>query len=78
MHGLREPPTGPGGLRAGPDPSDINGIACDEEDFFNRQNNSSQSLLEAGGPGDGPVPPIPNGGCPKEFPLQKGEACYPT
>jgi hypothetical protein len=58
--------------------SDINGTACDEEDFFSRQNNSSQSLLEAGGPGDGPVPTIPNGGCPKEFPLQKGEACYPT
>ncbi len=56
--------------------SDINGTACDEEDFFSRQNNSRQSLLEAGGPGDGPVPPIPNGGCPKEFPLQKGEACH--
>jgi hypothetical protein len=58
--------------------SDINGTACDEEDFFSRQNNSRQSLLEAGGPGAGPVPPIPNGGCPKEFPLQKGEACHST
>jgi hypothetical protein len=58
--------------------SDINGTACDEEDFFSRPNNSKQSLLEAGGPGDGPVPPIPNGGCPKEFPLQKGEACHST
>jgi hypothetical protein len=58
--------------------SDINGTACDEEDFFSRQNNSKQSLLEAGGPGDGPVPPRPNGGCPKEFPLQQGKACYST
>jgi hypothetical protein len=59
--------------------SDINGTACDEEDFFfSRQNNSRQSLLEAGGPEEGPVPPIPNGGCPKEFPLQKDEACHPT
>ncbi|MDQ3637603.1 MAG: hypothetical protein M3426_06355 [Actinomycetota bacterium] len=56
--------------------SNINGTACDEEDFFGRQNNSSQSLLEAGGPGEGPVPPMPSGGCPKEFPLQKGKACY--
>ena len=58
--------------------SDINGNACDEEDFFSRQNNSRQRLLEAGGPEAGPVPPIPNGGCPKEFPLQKDEACYST
>jgi hypothetical protein len=58
--------------------SDINGMACDEENFFSTQNNTRQSLLEAGGPGAGPVPPIPNGGCPKEFPLQKGEACHPT
>jgi hypothetical protein len=56
--------------------SDINGTACDEEDYFSRQNNSRQSLLEAGGPGNGPVPPMPNGGCPKEFPLQKGKACH--
>ena len=53
-------------------------MACDEENFFSRQNNARQSLLEAGGPGAGPVPPIPNSGCPKEFPLQKGEACHPT
>jgi hypothetical protein len=58
--------------------SDINGMACDEENFFSRQNNARQRLLEAGGPGDGPAPPIPNGGCPKEFPLQKGEGCHPT
>jgi hypothetical protein len=58
--------------------SDINGTACDKEDFFSVQNNSRESLLEAGGPGDGPVPPIPNGGCPKEFPLQQGKACHST
>ena len=56
--------------------SNINGTACDEEDFFGRQNNSRQSLLEAGGPGDGPVPLMPSRDCPMEFPLQKGEACY--
>ena len=56
--------------------SDINGVACDEGAFFGGQNNSAQSLLEAGGPGDGPVPLMPGAGCPKEFPLQKGNACY--
>ena len=56
--------------------SDINGTACDEEDFFIRLNNSRQSLLEAGGPGDAPAPLMPGGGCPKEFPLQNGETCH--
>ncbi len=60
--------------------SDINGTACDEEDFFVTltQRGSRESLLEAGGPGDGPVPLMPGGGCPEEFPLQENEACYPS
>jgi hypothetical protein len=56
--------------------SDINGTACDEEDFFGIRKNSNQTLLEAGGPGDTHVPLMPGGGCPKEFPLNKGEACH--
>jgi hypothetical protein len=56
--------------------SDINGVACDEEDFFAARN-TSENLLEAGGPEDGPVPLMPGGGCPQEFPLQRGESCYP-
>ena len=56
--------------------SDINGVACDEEDFFARRN-TRENLLEAGGPEDGPVPLMPGGGCPEEFPLQRGESCYP-
>jgi hypothetical protein len=56
--------------------SDINGVACDEEDFFGARN-TRQNLLEAGGPEDGPVPLMPGGGCPEEFPLQRGESCYP-
>jgi hypothetical protein len=56
--------------------SDINGVACDEGDFFSRQNDSSQRLLEAGGPEDAPVPLMPSGACPKEFPVQKGETCH--
>lgn len=33
-------------------------------------------LMEAGGPEDGPVPAMPDGGCPGEFPTSRGGACY--
>jgi hypothetical protein len=35
------------------------------------------SLLEAGGPTSGPVPLMPDGGCPREFPTMRHGACYP-
>jgi hypothetical protein len=56
--------------------SDVNGIACDEGDFFNEQS-SSGDLLEAGGPTSGPVPLMPGGGCPEEYPIEENGACYP-
>lgn len=56
--------------------SDINGIACDEEDFFSGSDQAG-SLLEAGGMVKGPVPLMPNGSCPKEYPVERGDACYP-
>jgi len=34
------------------------------------------TLMEAGGPTEGPVPVMPGGGCPEEFSVKKGEACY--
>ena len=33
-------------------------------------------LFESGGPEDGPVPPMPGGGCPEEFPVEKSGGCY--
>ncbi len=33
------------------------------------------SLMNAGGPKDGLVPRMPGGGCPKEFPKGRGDAC---
>jgi hypothetical protein len=33
-------------------------------------------LLQAGGPSEGPVPPMPGGECPSEFLVQRGGACY--
>jgi hypothetical protein len=39
------------------------------------QSNKSR-LLEAGGPTSGPVPVIPGGGCPEEYPVERSGACY--
>jgi hypothetical protein len=39
--------------------------------------NQSGSLLEAGGPTSGPLPLMPGGGCPREFPTMRDGACYP-
>ena len=33
-------------------------------------------LFNAGGPAEGPVPPMPGGGCPSEYPVLKDGACY--
>jgi hypothetical protein len=37
---------------------------------------SPGELFNAGGPSEGPVPAMPGGDCPKEYPLQHGDACY--
>ena len=34
------------------------------------------TLFKAGGSEVGPLPLMPNGGCPKEFPTKKGNGCY--
>jgi micrococcal nuclease len=34
------------------------------------------TLMEAGGSITGPVPKMPGGGCPKEFPQEVGRVCY--
>ena len=36
----------------------------------------TRRLLEAGGPTDGPVPAMPDGGCPKEYPVERSGACH--
>ncbi len=37
---------------------------------------SGGDLMEAGGPKDGPVPTMPGGGCPAEYPVEKAGGCY--
>ena len=54
---------------------DVNGVACDEGAFFNDRS-SGDNLLQAGGPDDGPLPLMPNGGCPREYPMKASGACY--
>jgi hypothetical protein len=36
----------------------------------------NRNLLEAGGPTSGPVPLMPEGGCPREFHTMRDGACY--
>jgi len=35
------------------------------------------NLFNSGGPTTGPLPLMPDGGCPQEFPVQRGQVCYP-
>jgi hypothetical protein len=41
-----------------------------------RKSKPDRNLFESGGPTSGPLPLMPNGGCPQEFPVQRGKACY--
>jgi hypothetical protein len=34
------------------------------------------SILDSGGPGRGPVPLMPDGGCPVEYPRERADLCY--
>ena len=38
--------------------------------------NPPGTLMGAGGPAEGPVPVMPAGNCPREFPAKKDNACY--
>jgi hypothetical protein len=38
--------------------------------------NGNRNLLEAGGPTSGPLPLMPDGGCPREFPTMREGLCY--
>jgi len=35
-----------------------------------------RTVLDSGGPENGPVPLMPDGGCPVEYPIQRGALCY--
>jgi micrococcal nuclease len=35
-----------------------------------------RTVLDSGGPENGPVPLMPDGGCPVEYPIERGDLCY--
>ena len=37
----------------------------------------NDNLFDSGGPVNGPVPLMPDGGCPVEYPVQHNGLCYP-
>jgi hypothetical protein len=37
----------------------------------------NDNLFDSGGPTNGPVPLMPDGGCPVEFPVKHNGLCYP-
>ncbi len=39
-------------------------------------NGDSDDLMDAGGPTSGPVPAMPDGGCPVEYPVPQTTGCY--
>lgn len=47
------------------------GNATADKDQYNND------LMEAGGPASGPVPMMPGGACPVEYPVELDGACYP-
>jgi hypothetical protein len=60
---------GPGPLGGPPNTSPPDGPPIDEDD-------GPDELLKAGGPEEGPVPAMPDGECPPEFPTKQDGACY--
>ncbi|HET7272063.1 MAG TPA: hypothetical protein VFI90_13380, partial [Rubrobacter sp.] len=71
---------------------DGNGQACDDYPYGTSGTNTASpssdtpsptprpqndNLFDSGGPANGPVPLMPDGGCPVEFPVKHHGLCYP-
>jgi hypothetical protein len=61
---------------------DVDGIACDDFSYASSEGSQAATqgadesvLLQAGGPRSGPVPHMPDGSCPPEFPIDAGTGC---
>src|SRR5215208_4121733 len=68
--------------------ADNDGTACDELGGGGSASASAsasaspvaagdRNLFDSGGRKNGPVPLMPDGGCPAEYPVQRGNVCYP-
>lgn len=40
------------------------------------QEQANDDLMNAGGPATGPAPPMPGGGCPAEYPVERSGTCF--
>lgn len=47
-----------------------------EEYQYIEDEDSGNTLMEAGGAIEGPAPKMPDGSCPAEFPVDRGNSCY--
>lgn len=66
-----------GGSDGGSGSDDGTGGTSGDQYATNDQYTDDGTLMDAGGPADGPVPVMPDGGCPEEFPLLQSGACWP-
>jgi hypothetical protein len=48
----------------------------DTDDTTYEYQYNTTPLFTSGGPEGGPVPPMPAGECPPEYPVEKGDGCY--
>ena len=48
----------------------------EEYQYTVAEEDSGNTLMEAGGPDAGPAPKMPGGGCPPEFPVDRDGGCY--
>lgn len=52
-------------------------IVVEDDDDISEYQYETTPLFTSGGPEDGPVPPMPGGGgCPSEYPVEKGDGCF--
>ena len=47
-----------------------------EDDQYAAAEDSDNVLMEAGGIAEGPAPKMPDGSCPTELPVDRGDSCY--
>jgi hypothetical protein len=77
---LDENPSDPYGLDGprGPAFDGKQGIACEKLPHRRTGTGGGEGrrILGSGGPKNGSVPLMPGGGCPDEYPVERGGACY--
>jgi hypothetical protein len=50
---------------------------ADEQDDRTKRRRQDYNLMKSAGPHDGPVPLMPDGSCPAEFPTRQNGLCHP-